>query len=168
MAPVETDQPTFRYLLKRFLELNQNAAKVYLPVHLIILIMRIKKNGFKNKKNYIRFIKEMIGSCLFASSFAMSIPSCYTSLCTNIPGLKGTYNGMIVSFLFSWAIFFDDPSRWSEMSLYVLAQWFEGYTYSLYKRQYLPPVKYWRVNYLITSEFIVRFGNGSSLLCLLL
>ena len=139
------DQPTIKYLFKRFIDLNKNAGKIYLPVHLIVLLIRLKTSKQSKKQTLWRFIKEFAGSCMFASCFAMSIPCSYTSLCDVLPGRFSSTTGMLVSFLFSWAILFDSNSRWGEMSLWVLAQWFEGYTYSLYKRQYLPVVPHWEV-----------------------
>ena len=139
------DQPTIKYLFKRFIDLNKNAGKIYLPVHLIVLLVRLKTSKQSKKQIIWRFFKELAGSCMFASCFAMSIPTCYTSLSYVLPGANDSTAGMVVSFLFSWAILFDSSSRWGEMSLWVLAQWFEGYTYSLYKRKYLPVVPHWEV-----------------------
>ena len=146
ITAVPGDQPAALYLFRRFFQLNKNSLKVYLPVHFIILLHRLKTSSKSRKRLLWQFIKELFSSCMFASSFAMSIPICYTSLHLVYPGSKNTFAGLVVSFIFSWAIFFDSKSRWKEMSLWVLSQWFEGYTYSLYKRKYLPVVNKWHVN----------------------
>ena len=143
ITPVEADRPRPLYLLKRFLAINANCTKIYLPVHIVVLILRLRNSKHNKKTLLLKFVKELIGSCLFASCFAMSIPSSYCYL-IDLIGFPRTSNiGMIIGFIFSWSIFLDSRSRWSEMSLYVLAQWFEGYTYSLYKRKLVPVVPHW-------------------------
>ena len=125
----------------------KNAGKVYLPVHLIVLLIRLKKAKQNRGKVLLRALKEYLGSCMFAACFAICIPTAYSYLSTFLPNTRQTAIGNLVSFIFSWAILFDSSSRWGEMSLYVLAQWFEGFTYSLYKRKYLPVVPHWEVDW---------------------
>ncbi len=124
----------------------RNAGKVYLPVHLIVLLLRLRKSKTNRWKVLLRALKEYMGSNLFAAVFAMSIPGSYCYISTIWPNAAQTYIGNIIAFIFSWAILFDSSSRWSEMSLYVLAQWFEGFTYSLYKRKLVPVVPHWEVD----------------------
>lgn len=152
IEPLLSDLPRNQYLIKRFTKLFLNSAKIYLPVHLIVLLLRLRKAKGKRLEVLMRGIKEFIGSCLFGSCFAMSIPLSYTSISTLLPRAKYAWIGKIIGFIFSWAIFFDSSSRWAEMSIYVLAQWFEGYTYSIYKRQYAPVISHWEVNSLITRN----------------
>lgn len=134
------------YLLRRFSTIFKNASKIYLPVHFIILLLRLKRSKNSTKKALLwKAIKEFLGSNLFATCFAMSIPGSYCYISDIIPRATQTNAGMVISFLFSWAIFFDSNSRWAEMAIYVLAQWFEGYTYSLYKRKFVPVVPHWEV-----------------------
>ena len=158
---MESDRPKALYLLKRFLSVNLNAARVYLPVHLIVLLIRLKNNKQDRKSTVLKFFKEMAGSCLFASGFAMSIPASYACLNDILPHPKSSNIGMLISFTFSWAIFFDSKSRWSEMSLYVLAQWFEGYTYSLYKRKLVPVIPQWEKLVFGISMAIISYSYFS-------
>ena len=143
ITPAASDLPKSLYLMKRFGGLWMNSAKIYLPVHLIVLLLRLRKGKEKWWKLVLRCIKEFIGSNTFGACFAMSIPGAYCYISDIVPHAKSTLIGNIISFTFSWAILFESNSRWSEMSLYVLAQWFEGFTYSLYKRKLVPVVPHW-------------------------
>lgn len=131
--------------MKRFATLFLNSAKIYLPVHFIVLLLRLRKAKGNKLQILLRGIKEFIGSCLFGTCFAMSIPGSYAYISSILPRAKYSWIGNVIGFLFSWAIFFDSSSRWAEMSIYVLAQWLEGFTYSIYKRKYAPVVSHWEV-----------------------
>ncbi len=135
--------------------------KVYLPVHLFVLLLRAKTSKQSKKQILLKFLKELAGSCLFASIFALSIPACYSYLCENLCIPKTSSVGMVISFVFSWAIFFDSSSRWGEMAIYVLAQWFEGYTYSLYKRKLVPVVPHWEKLVFALAMSIVSYAYFS-------
>ena len=163
IEPLLTDLPRHQYLFKRFTKLFLNSAKIYLPVHLIVLLLRLRKAKGKRLEVLMRGIKEFIGSCLFGSCFAMSIPLSYTSISSLLPRAKYSWIGNIIGFVFSWAIFFDSSSRWAEMSIYVLAQWFEGFTYSIYKRKYAPVISHWEVGLLLTRNTSWHWPVESSL-----
>lgn len=143
--PLLSDMPRHLYLLKRFGKLFMNSAKVYLPVHFIVLLLRLRKSKGNKLQVLLRGIKEFIGSCLFGTCFAMSIPMSYCYISSLIPRAKYSWIGKIIGFIFSWAIFFDSSSRWGEMAVYVLAQWFEGGTHSLYKQKLIPVISHWEV-----------------------
>ena len=162
IEPLLSDLPRHQYLFKRFTKLFLNSAKIYLPVHLIVLLLRLRKAKGKRLEVLMRGIKEFIGSCLFGSCFAMSIPLSYTSISSLLPRAKYSWIGNIIGFVFSWAIFFDSSSRWAEMSIYVLAQWFEGFTYSIYKRKYAPVISHWEVGLLLTRNTCWHWPAESS------
>lgn len=162
IEPLLSDLPRHQYLFKRFTKLFLNSAKIYLPVHLIVLLLRLRKAKGKRLQVLMRGIKEFIGSCLFGSCFAMSIPLSYTSISTLLPRAKYSWIGNVIGFVFSWAIFFDSSSRWAEMSIYVLAQWFEGFTYSIYKRKYAPVISHWEVGLLLTRNTCWHWLEESS------
>ena len=147
------------YILKRAVQLFKNSAKIYLPVHVLFLILRIVRSR-KNRTpaTFWRAFKAFVGSGLFATIFACSIPFCYCFLKAIAPNCKSTWLGMGVSFTFCWAIFFESSTRWGEMSMYVLAQWFEGFVYSLYKRQYLPVIPHWEKYLLMLAFGIISWG----------
>lgn len=145
IEPLLSDMPRHTYLLKRFGTLFLNSAKVYLPVHFIVLLLRLRKAKGNRLQVLLRGIKEFIGSCLFGSCFAMSIPMCYCYISTILPRAQYSWIGKVVGFIFSWAIFFDSSSRWGEMSIYVLAQWLEGGAISLNKQKLLPMISHWEV-----------------------
>ena len=146
------------YLARRFVQLYKNCLKVYIPVHVILMILRLIRSK-KNKRLsiVIRFFKGLVASALFASLFAMSIPWAYTYLDKVIKNADSSWYGFLVSFSFSWTILFESPSRWGEMSIYVLSNWFEGFTYSIYKRQYAPTIPHWdKCLFAITMGIIAK------------
>ena len=122
--------------------------KIYVPVHLIILLLRLR-NKKKDKLTLIfRFVKGFLRSSLFTTFFALSIPAAYCFIFDVVPYGDTSNYGLLIGFIASCAIFFDDSSRWGEISLYVLAKWFEGIFYSLLKRKYISPVPHWEVGIL--------------------
>ena len=147
--------PKNTYILMRAVQLFKNAAKVYFPVHTLILVLRLIKSKQKKSVLILRAVKEFIKSNLFATAFAMSIPWAYCYLDTVCDHPKSTFPGFIVSFVFSFGILFESSSRWGEMSLWVLAQWFEGFVYSLYKRKYLPVIPHWEKYILLLAMGII-------------
>ena len=151
------DEPRLYYMMKRFMQLFTNASKVYLPVHILTLIFRLVKSKQPKRVLLKRFLKEFISSNLFATFFAMSIPFCYCYLKYIVPNTLNTAYGNLVSFLFSWAILLESKGRWGEISIYVLAQWFEGFTHSLYKRKLLPVIPGWEKFIMAISMAIVSW-----------
>ena len=121
-----------------------------------MLVLRL----VKSRKNFLptlkRAVKEFIKSNLFAAVFAVSIPNIYTFL-KYFGRFKTSNVGFFTSFLFSFAILLESPNRWGEMSLYVLAQWLEGFTYSLYKRKYLPVIPHWEKYVLMLAMGIISY-----------
>ena len=65
-------------------------------------------------------------SCCFTSTFASSIP--YAVCGFNRTFGSGTsYSGLLLGFIFSNSIWFENRGRWSLISVWVFAQWLEGY-----------------------------------------
>ena len=129
----------YTYISSRYADFFTSALKVYLPVHLILMLLRLR-----NKKDSIgtllkRFIKGLFRSSIFVATFAISSPTAraFTPLGKLFNPYLGSWSGMIVSFLFSNSIFLENSSRWADISLYVLGQWVNGYSYSLVKREYV-------------------------------
>lgn len=122
-------------MLERIVGLFKNAGRVYLLVHLFLLVIRLRKSKTSKWRILLQSFKGWLKSCLFATGFATAIPSngCIRPFKSQVPFANSNY-GFLISFLFSWFILFESRSRWGEMSIYVLAQWFEGYGYSLRKR----------------------------------
>jgi hypothetical protein len=119
-----------------------NANRVYLPVHTILFLIRLRRSRGKGKlKLLLKRFKGWVKSCLFAAFFALSIPFCGVYL-NNIVGPARPTHGFVISFLFSWFILFESYSRWGEMSIWVLAQWFESIGTSLDKRRMNPKIPY--------------------------
>jgi len=140
---IETELPKHLYMAQRYIGLFKNCSKVYAPVHLIVLLIRLKNSKAPVLQTLKRFFLEFLKSNLFSTVFAMSIPTCYCYLNKIFSNPNNSGYGMLVSFTFSTAILFETPNRWSEMSLYVLAQWFQGYTFSLNKRKMLIHIPQW-------------------------
>jgi len=132
------------YFIGRYWSFFKSGLKVYIPVHLVILLLRLK-----NKKEPLptllkKFIAGLIRSSLFVASFASSyaagrtIPIFNNLFCNKL----GSWSAFIISITFSFSIFFESSSRWNDISLYVLGQWLEGYGYSLVKRKYINSIPY--------------------------
>lgn len=63
----------------------------------------------------------------------------------DIAGPASSLHGFLVSLTFSWFILFESSSRWGEMAIWVLAQWFEGMVISLHKRKLNPNIPHFSV-----------------------
>ncbi len=137
------DTNPFGYLAARFISYMKLAAKVYLPIHLMILLLRLRKQkNIKPLSEIRRLVVSVLRSSVFVACFASSIPMCRVAkpIIALFNNTMGAWSTFIVSFLFTWAIFCEVPARWPDISLYVLAQWLEGFTYSLVKRGYVPHI----------------------------
>ena len=133
--------------IKRYVDFFINAGQVYAPVHFVLLLIRLSKKDGKTKEKVTRAISGLIKSCLFAATMAYGVPcgGCW------MKGLKfrGFLNEADVFYLgFLWASFFlfESHTRWGEMSIWVLANWTEGFKYSLEKRGMMPNIPYLHVS----------------------
>ena len=134
--PISSSPNKNVYLIKRFVGLFVNAGTVYLPVHLILFLIRFKRFRENPTKSAYMTLKGFTKSCLFAAFFAMSIPfsGVYFPQLTGRP--VNSNMGFLISFSFAWFILFEGSSRWGEMSIWVLAQWFEAMIISAKKNKY--------------------------------
>lgn len=112
------------YLAKRFLAVLAKSGRVYIPVHLMMTLLKLRK---KNRPGWFSLVKQFVigvlKSSVFVSFFALSIPSMRV-----VPPVSmffnnklGSWGGYFVSFIFTWTIFLESKSRWPEVSMYVLA-----------------------------------------------
>lgn len=138
------DAPKLFYALNRFCTFFKNSLRVYIPAHLIILLLRLRSRKDSKATLAKKYIIGVVRSSLFATFFAMSIASSRVT-----PPLYGIFNprvgswsGFIISALFSCFIFVESHQRWQEFALYVLAQWFEAFPNSLIKRKYISRVNH--------------------------
>lgn len=134
--------PKFIYLIDRFAALFKNGLKVYIPAHLIILLLRLRSKKEKKSELLRKYFIGVLRSTLFVAFFASSIPAArITPILYGIFNRKmGSWSGFTISFIFSCFVFIESPNRWSDIALYVLGQWFEAYPKSLVKRRYAPVV----------------------------
>ena len=131
------------YWLSRFSSFFKSGLRVYMPAHLVILLLKLKSKKDSKGKLLKNYVIGVLRSALFISVMASSIPTTRITPMLNQMFTKkfGSWAGFIVSVIFCHGIFFESSNRWSDLSLYVLGQWFEGFTYSLVKRGYLKPIK---------------------------
>jgi len=153
----------FENLMMRFARLFINAGKVYAAVHLVLFVLRLRKSKKGDRKKLLlQTFTGWLKSCLFASNFALSIPFCRCFI-NRMWGPGNSWTGFLISFLFSWAIFFESSSRWGEMSIWVLAQWFESKKISFVdKRKLLPFIPHFEVSEpIIIRKYYLQSPLGS-------
>lgn len=138
------DTSKLLYVLYRFGSFFKNALRIYIPAHLVILLLRLRSRKDSRSTLLKKYLIGVLRSTLFATFFASSISiSRVTPLIYNLINEKtGSWAGFALSSAFSWFFLFESSNRWPDMSLYVLGQWFEAYAKSLVKRKYAPVVPY--------------------------
>src|SRR3990167_10416588 len=129
------------YLAQGFLRLTKGCFKVYFPVHFLMLLIKLKTSKAPKMVTLKRFAIGLLRSLAFSVLYGMSMPLSGTylsfvhkKLCVSMGG----YN--LVAGLFASFILLESSPRWAEMSLWVFAQWIQGFTYSLRKRQLVPAI----------------------------
>jgi hypothetical protein len=132
------------YFIGRYWSFFKSGLKVYIPVHLVILLLRLKSRKEPLPTLLKKFVIGLIRSSLFVATFASSYAAgrsvpIFTRLFSN---KLGSWSAFIISITFSFGIFMESSSRWNDISLYVLGQWLEGYGYSLVKRKYVSNIPY--------------------------
>ena len=132
----------FLYLFERYKSFFVSALKVYTPVHLILMLLRLRSKKESRTGLLKKFAKGLVQSSAFVACFASSTTSTrvFPLLNSIFTPTFGSWSGFIISFMFSNAIFIESPSRWADISLYVLGQWIEGFSYSLVKRKLVSPI----------------------------
>lgn len=135
--------PRLDYVINRYYSILGNSFKIYLPLHLFLLAMRLAKKG-KNRKNTLwRALVEYLRSCAFASLSAIASPIGYAYFSKLQPNARSKYWGIAWASIFSIPIFAESRNKWSEISLYYFYSWLEAAAKSLQKRECLPRVPYW-------------------------
>lgn len=141
---LEESFPRSFYITQRLVQLFQNAGKIYIPVYVAILLVRLKRGGNVHAQVDKTF-KELINSSLFTSCYAMSLPAAYCYIAHYSKSPASLPVGLFVSFIFTFAIFLETPSRWSETTLFMSSQWLEGFCKFLTKTKQVPSHPYLHV-----------------------
>ena len=134
--------PTLKYLLTRMGGLTVNCFKVYFPVHFLMFLLRLKsaKKDGKLKDAFLKLAKGLWKSILFSVLYGMSMPLSGTFLRPVYNYIGNGWAGTLIATLFSTMILLESRGRLAEMSIYVLGQWLQGFSYSLIKRGYCSPI----------------------------
>ena len=110
------------------------------------MLVRLARGKGSKKEKVKRAITGLVKSCLFAANMSMGV----TMATCDLWGLlnNGVVTPNIVFYMsFVWGSFFlfESHQRWGEMSIWVLANWLEGYKYSLEKRGMMPDIPFLHV-----------------------
>ena len=132
--------PMVNFTILRLAGLFKSAVKVYLPVHLISLLLRLRSPKQKKRAIFKRFIIELSRSLVYSTiyGYAMPLSASWFRPLYNLIG--SSWAAVLVAGFLSSAILFESRSRLSEMSLYVLGQWIQAYSYSVKKRGYVSDI----------------------------
>lgn len=153
--------PAWGYACSRSLTFFLSAAKVYVPVHMISLVFRLRHLSQQIRKEkklakqageqykpavslktlllqlLLRYLSGVLRSSLFVGLFASSISLSRSKLLGThklFTSWTGSWAGLTISALFAAGIFVESSSRWADMSIYVLAQWLEALPRFLLRR----------------------------------
>ncbi len=162
---LEGSFPRCFYITQRVVQLFQNSMKIYFPVYVAIFLVRFRRGG-SAASNFSKTQREFLNSSLFAALYAMSLPYAYCYLRELSVKPVSEAVGLLVSFIFSCAIFVETPYRWSEISLYVSSQWLEGFASYLAKTGRTSKLSYWSV-VMSNAELALRIVDGHGVVCLL-
>ena len=134
------DMSKSQYMSMRILDYVKSSTKVYLPVHFVVMLMRLRSKKYSKMSTFKRFLGQLVKSVAFGTVYGTCVPLSVTYLdfCCNTKW--ATYIIWLVTPIFASAIFLESKERWAEITLYVVGQWFQGFTGSLVKREYLPMV----------------------------
>lgn len=133
--PLSSSPSKLQYSMNRALDFFSNSSRIYLPVHAILFLIRWRRFMKNPTQTTYKAIKGWFKSCLFATLFAMSYPVTGAYLTQYSNGIN-SWSCFAVSFAFSWFILLESSSRWGEMSVWVLSQWFEAMILSSIKNKY--------------------------------
>ena len=127
------------YVLSRYWSFFKSGLKVYIPAHLVILLLRLRGRKESVPSLLKKYIIGLLRSSVFVATFAASYPAARAVplFHKSFNNTMGSWSAFLVSILFSFSVFLEASSRWSDISLYVLGQWLEGFGYSLVKRKYV-------------------------------
>ena len=153
------------YLLERNKSFLKGALKVYAPVHVFLLLLRLRNRRSSVGKLLKKFALDLLRSVIFTIGYATSNP-----ISRVLPVLYemfypkyGSWGAFVVSTIFSSFILFEGPSRWADMSIYVLGQWVQGFSYSLVKRKFvneIPGIEKYLLSLSIGLLTYLRYDTG--------
>ena len=142
-----------QYSFSRAWDFWWNAHSIYFPVHLVLFFLRLRRNKKLWRKNVWKTFTGWLKSCSFAMLYAMALPFAPTYVYGE-HNHGTTFQGWIYCFFFSSFILLESSSRWGEMSIYVLANWFESMLVSLKKRKLIP---FYIPYFAVREKFIFPF-----------
>jgi len=132
-----------QYLLQKIPEYYWNGAKVYAPVHSALMIIQLIRH-FRNKESkhsVYEIVKHallgLLKSTMFAGGMAtgFGIGGCYLK---DVLGKVTPNRVFLLAFTFGFSFLFESSRRWGEMSIWVLANWFQGVNQSNKKMKIKP------------------------------
>ena len=138
IRPHPADRPVIEYVVKRLQSLWWNAHSIYLPVHTLLFILRLKKIKKNKLKGILMAVKGWAKSCLFGSLFAVGFAFGGYLLHEDVLTPLTPNTCMLWTAVSSCSIFVEANSRWSEISLYLLANFLEGMVLFLKKVHLIP------------------------------
>jgi len=139
-CPHYHEGPCPNYIFKDFFWGLGRAGKIYLPVHLLpLLIFRYKSLVNDTVKTLAHTVKAFISSCVFLSSYVVFIKS---TVCFNRNRLKRDerWFGVVAGLLTSFSTYFERPSRVSELMLYCVPRSMLGAWMFLERRGKVKPI----------------------------
>lgn len=175
-----------RYSCSRSFKFFISAATVYMPVHLISLVFKLrhlyqqiakekklsKENGAESVKKtcvksqliqlLIRYFSGVFRSSMFVAIFASSISlarSRFLGLNKIFTPKMGSWAGWSVSALFAAGILVESSNRWADISVYVLAQWLEAFPRFLLRRTGLKGQELDR-KFVLGEKILLALGMG--------
>ena len=138
-------QSSLEYILTRLKNLWINAHSFFLPFHMIIFLIKVKKMKKCDRTLIKKSLRAYIKSCCFATLFSSSLS--FRGLIN--PPKVTPFNAWATSAVFSCFFLLEARSRWAEVSIFSLANWLEGMQTSFKKRRVMPaktmsygPVRY--------------------------
>jgi hypothetical protein len=126
------------YLTKRFKAVLISSAKVYVPVHFLLMLLKLRNRKYSKISTLKRFVEHSIRSIAFGTGYGICVPSAVTYMSWIFKSSHSEWLTTLFAGMFACSIFFESPERWGEISLYALAQWFHACGISLVKQRRLP------------------------------
>ena len=132
--------PMVNFTIVRLAGLFKSAVRVYLPVHLISLLFRLRSSKQKKRAIFKRFIIELSRSLFYSTVYGYAMPLSASWLRPLYNLIGNSWTAILIAGFLSSAILFESRSRLSEMSLYVFGQWIQAYSYSVKKRGFISDI----------------------------
>lgn len=139
---IEPGVPTVVFFSKKFLTLVSSSIRVYLPVHFVSLLFRLRKKSVSKRQLIRSFLKGLLRSMTYSIIYGFAGPSS-TTIFRPVYNMFGNgWSAILIAATLSSSVLLESRARLPEMSLYVLSQWFQGFGHSLRKRAYVPEVRH--------------------------